>query len=515
MKRRVRAATDAAPGQEIELKLRVPPARLHALLASPLLRASGASRSVRLAATYYDTPDLTLWHRRIALRVRREGRRWVQALKGGGSVASGVHTRVELESVLRNAKPDLSVLPRNALTKGLRDGNIAATLVPVLSTDIKRTLRLLAPAPGVLIEVAIDRGEIRSGVRRDAVCELELELKKGPVTALFDLALQLSAIEPLELEHHSKAERGYALYEARFSAPQKATDVRLTRSMDAGEAFRLIAASTLVQIQGNARGVLDSEDPEYLHQLRVGLRRLRSALDLFCEPLGDALDEPASKLRVISKGLGPARDWDVLITETLTAMTGVPGMAKLLAACKPAHQSARGEAKNTIKTNIYTDSMLTMGRWLVTPQAIDGVPWRKPVRQAAAQILSARHARLIKRGRQLAKQSPEQLHRLRIAVKKLRYAVEFFNDLFQVKAMAVQRARLEKLQDILGCINDAATLESLFATASCRNRQWPAAAADVVMLQHQQRARQQHGRLTSAWRRYRAAARPWAKSQGR
>ena len=515
MKRLARAATDAAPGQEIELKLRVPPARLRALLASPLLRSSVAARTVHLAATYYDTPDLTLWRQRIALRVRREGRRWVQALKGGGSVASGVHSRMEFEAVLRNAKPDISVLPRNGLTKVLRDGNIASTLVPVLSTDIKRSLRLLTPAPGVLIEVAIDRGEIRSGSRCDKVCELELELKKGPVTALFDLALQLSAVEPLELEHHSKAERGYALYDPQLSAPQKAAAVRLTRSMDAGEAFRHIAASTLSQIQGNARGVLDSDDPEYLHQMRVGLRRLRSALDLFHEPLGDALAEPGAKLRAVSGGLGPARDWDVLITETLPQMTGIPGITKLAAACAPVHQDARREAKSTIKTNFYTTAMLTIGRWLVTPQAIADASWRVPVRQAAAQILVARHARVIKRGRQLTRQSPEQLHRLRIAIKKLRYAVEFFNDLFQVKAMAVQRARLEKLQDILGCINDAVALESLFATASSNARRWPAAAADEVMRQHQQLALQQRKRLASAWRRYRAAAQPWAKSQGR
>jgi CHAD domain-containing protein len=159
--------------------------------------------------------------------------------------------------------------------------------------------------------------------------------------------------------------------------------------------------------------------------------------------------------------------------------------------------------------------MLTIGRWLAMPQAIADAPWQVPVRQAAAQILAARHARVIKRGRQLTRKSPEQLHRLRIAVKKLRYAVEFFNDLFQVKAMAVQRARLEKLQDILGCINDAVALESLFATASNNARRWPVAAADAVMRQHQQLALQQRKRLASAWRRYRAAAQPWTKSQGR
>lgn len=515
MKRRVRAAPAAAAGQEIELKLRVPPARLRALLASPLLRAAVTARTVQLAATYYDTPDLQLWRKHIALRVRREGRRWVQALKGGGSVASGVHTRMEFESVLRSAQPDLSVLPRNALTKVLRDANIASTLVPVLSTDIKRSLRLLTPAPGVLIEVAIDFGEIRSGLRREKLCELELELKQGPVTALFDLALQLAELHPLELEQHSKAERGYALYDAQFSVPQKAAAVRLTRRMSAGDAFHCIAVSTLAHIQGNARGVLDSENPEYLHQMRVGLRRLRCALDLFREPLGDALAEPAAKLRTISQGLGLARDWDVLITETLPPMAAMPSIAKLAAACALAHQNARGKAKKTIKTNSYTTTMLTIGRWLVTPRTIADASWRVPVRQAAAQILSARHAQVIKRGRRLAGQSPAQLHGLRIAVKKLRYAVEFFNHLFQVKAMVEQRARLEKLQDILGRINDAVTLESLFAAASRNARRWPAAAADAVMQQHQQLALQQREHLASAWQRYRAAAQPWTTSKGR
>ena len=519
MKCRVGAPRRADPvakvNQEVELKLRVPPTRLRALLASPLLRASGAPRTMRLAATYYDTPDLHLWRNRIALRVRREGRRWVQAVKGGGSVASGVHTRMEFETVVRDAHPDLSVLPRSPLVKVLRAGNVAATLVPVLSTDIKRSLRLLAPAPGVLIEVAIDRGEIRSGTRCDAVCELELELKQGPLTALFDLALQLAAVQPLELESQSKAERGYALYSTQFAKPHKATAVRLDSAMDAGAAFCIIAASTLAQVQGNARGVLDSEDPEYLHQMRVGLRRLRSALDLFHEPLGDALAVQAASLRALGAGLGAARDWDVLITETLPQLSGLPHIKSLAAICGVMCQTTRTKSKKVIKTNTYTETMLTLGRWLAMPQATADTAWRAPARVAAARILAIRHARVLKRGQRLAKQTPAQLHRLRIAVKKLRYAAEFFDDLFQVKAMAVQRARLEKLQDILGSINDAETVESLFAAAQSGARRWPEAPANAVVMWHKQRAMRQRDRLSAAWRRFRAAPQPWQKTPGR
>ena len=515
MNRRIRAprsADQAATAiNEVELKLRVSPERLRTLLALPLLRGSGATRTLRLSATYYDTPDLHLWRNHIALRVRREGGRWIQAVKGGGAVTSAVHTRLELENVLRDAHPDLSVLPRIKLTKSLHAGKVASRLVPVLITDIRRTVRRLAPAPGVLIELAIDRGEIRSGKRREAVCELELELKRGPVTALYDLALLLAARQPLELEHHSKAERGYALYAAQSAAPLKAGAVGLKRAMDTGAAFRAITASALLQVQGNARGVLDSDNPEYVHQMRVGLRRLRSALDLFCDQLGDVVDPHAADLRTLGAGLAVAREWDVLVTETLPRMHGIPDIKKLLAACDQARLAARREAKLIIKTNTYVETMLLLGRWLASPQATADAGWRESAGVTAAGILEARHARVLKRGRRLAAQSPEQLHRLRIAIKKLRYAVEFFNDLFQVKAMAVQRNRLEKLQDILGFINDAESLEPLFAKAQSVARRWPAGAAEAVVLRHQRRATRQRKQLASAWRIFKDAPKPWLK----
>lgn len=505
---RVPRSADMAPAGEIELKLRVTPARLHELMASPLLRACAGVRTQRLAATYYDTPDTALWRHRIALRVRREGKRWVQAIKGGGTQQSGLHSRLEYETPLHNARPDLSALPDGPLAGILRSSRVVDALLPVLSTSITRTVRMLQPAPGVSIEAAIDRGEIRCGRRRVAVCELELELKRGPVTALFDLAQQLVATLPLVLEHHSKAARGYALFDAATGAPRKAAAVRLNRSMDAGEAFRAIISATLSQVQGNARGVLDSDDPEYLHQMRVGLRRLRSALDLFGLQLGNAVAAHAAGLRALGTGLGAARDWDVLMTEILPQIPA-PDAKVLAGSCAQARSSARRKAKKLIKTNTYNVPMLELGRWLATPRATAGMSWREPARTAAARILAVRYARVLKRGRRLSDLSPEQLHRLRIAVKKLRYAVEFFNDLFQVKAMAVQRARLAKLQDILGTINDAVAVDPLLEAARRNAREWPADAARALRLWHQERAAAHRDSLVRAWRRFRAAPRPW------
>ncbi len=512
--RRRRSGTPAAAA-EIELKLRLPPARLRQALALPLLAAARGARTQKLSATYFDTPAMDLWRNRIVLRVRREGGRWVQAVKGGGSVASGVHTRLEMETVIPDARPDVSVLPREPVTKILRSQKIADTLVPVLSTEISRSVRLLEPAPGVLIEVAIDRGVIRSGRRREAVCELELELKRGPVTALFDLARRLAAAIPLALEHRSKAERGYALFSASVAAPVKATPILLARSMNAGEAFRAIAASALAQVHANAYGVIGSKDPEYLHQMRVGLRRLRSALSLFRDLLGDDFAPHAAALRTIAVKLGAARDWDVLVIETMPEIRAVSppvsAATAFAAVCVACQQASRRESQKYIKTNNYLDAMLALGRWLVSPSLTAAAGWQEAARSRAARILVARHARVLKRGSHLARCSAADLHRLRIAVKKMRYAVEFFAGLFQVKEMAVQRARLAKLQDILGHINDAAVVEPLLdaaSSAAAPGREVKAAAA-IVLEWHRVRAVAEREKLHLAWRRYRAARRPW------
>lgn len=505
---------DAGPAIETELKLRAPAGQWRRLLMSPLLRGVARGRTQRLAATYYDTPQCDLWRNRLALRVRREDGRWVQAVKGAGSVESGLHSRLELETALRGAHPDPSLVPRHGWTRVLHAPEIAAALVPVLRTEITRTQRTLAPQPGVLIEAALDRGLIRSGRRRDTVCELELELKQGPVSALFDLALQLATELPLTLEHRSKAERGYALFERSLAAPVKAVPVQLMPAMDAAAAFRVMTATALTQIHGNARGALGSADPEFLHQLRVGLRRLRSVFDLFKSPLGAALEPHATAVRALAAALNAARDWDVLVEETLPLLTDLPGAEALVAASARARHVARRKAKIDFKTIGYDLTMVALGRALVLPETTADAVWREPVRAAAARMLAERHARVLKRGRRLAQQSPAQLHRLRIAVKKLRYAVEFFTDLFQVKEMAVQRARLVKLQDILGLINDGAAVASLFASQA-NTSGWPIEAADAVLAWHEARAARQRGRLARAWRRFRAAPEPWRRGARR
>jgi len=504
----------AAVVTEIELKLRFPPARLREVLASPLLSGSRRDAVRRLAGIYYDTPALDLWQQRIALRVRREGGRWTQTVKGGGSAVSGLHRRLEIETPLADSRPDLSGLPRHAVTRILRSRKVAEALTPVFHTAITRSLRLLEPAPGVLIEAAIDRGTVRSRRRRETVCEIELELKSGPATALFDLALQLAAQLPLALEHRSKAERGYALFRGSDAPPVKAAAPALGRSMTIGAAFCVIAGNALAQAQANEHGVIHGDDTEYLHQMRVGIRRLRSVFRLFRDWLGDAAATQDRSLRAISACLAPARDWDVLVTETLPAIAGTPSAVRLspafLAACKGRQAQARRELKNSIKTKSYNESMLSLGYLLARLGDAPGdAAWRRPVRSSAAKVLAAWHARVIKRGRHLDQRSSAELHRLRIAVKQLRYAVEFFSGLFSRRRMAVLRGRLTVLQDILGRINDAATVEPLLAGTAVSGGRAVQASTGVVIGWCEARAAGERDALQTAWRRFRTAAQPW------
>ncbi|MBX3665830.1 MAG: CHAD domain-containing protein [Burkholderiales bacterium] len=512
--RRRQQKADAAVATEVELKLRFPPSRLRDVLASPLLPGVRRTAGRRLAATYYDTPALDLWRRRIALRVRREGGRWVQTVKGGGSAASGVHRRLEIEIPLTDPRPDLSGLPRHAVTRVLRSRKVAEAVTPVFHTAITRSPCLLEPAPGVLIEAAIDRGTVRSGRRREAVCEIELELKRGPVTALFDLALRLAAQLPLAPEHRSKAQRGYALFRGSDMPPAKAVAPVLDRSMSTGEAFCAIAGNALAQAQANEYGVIHGDDPEYLHQMRVGIRRLRSAFRLFRDLLGEAAAPPAGALRAIAADLGPARDWDVLVTETLPAIAAMLPAERLspafFAACARQRALARRKLKISIKTNTYNESMLVLGQWLARLGDGPGqAAWRRPVRGSAAKILAAWHARVLRRGRHLEQCSSAELHRLRIAVKQLRYAVEFFSGLFSQRRMAALRDHLVRLQDILGRINDAASVESLLGGAVVSGGCAAQTPAGIVIGWCEARAAGERAALQAAWRRFRAAPQPW------
>lgn len=451
--------------REIELKLRVQAADVP-LLRAVLTRLGGGARARerKLASLYFDTPQLALLGAGAALRVRRIGRHWVQTLKGGGAVQGGLHVREEQEGPVARPLPDLRQL---APVPGLAWADIGPQLVPVFGTEFRRSIWNLSYQGGT-IEAALDRGRVHCGERQEEILELELELKAGPPDALYALALELAAAAPLAPDPVSKAERGYRLFQGASLAPVKAVAPAIDAHLSVEQAFAAIVWSCLDQIQRNQRGVAEQTDPEFIHQMRVGLRRLRSALALFSTAVPRASWQPwAEALRWLAGELGAARDWDVLEEELLppllAQMQPRRPLAYLPRRVKTERLQARRRARAAVTSPRYGVLMLDIERWLAAHGWREAVGAEQlalldsPVAPLAQMLLARRHDQLRRRGRHLARLPDEKRHRVRVTAKKLRYAVEFFATLFPRKAVRPYLNALMALQDVLGALNDDAT----------------------------------------------------------
>ena len=164
---------------ETELKLLVPPRSIGRLGAHPLLRGRGHAARQRLYSVYFDTPKLDLWRQGVALRLRREGKRWVQTVKGSGTVHGGLHRRIEAESEVAGPVPDFSRIRDRELAATFASRRLRAQLKPVFTADFIRHSTILDLDADTRVEASVDHGVIRSGRRAEGVSELELELKKG------------------------------------------------------------------------------------------------------------------------------------------------------------------------------------------------------------------------------------------------------------------------------------------------------------------------------------------------
>jgi triphosphatase len=468
---------------EIELKLLVAPEDLGRIEHHPALRELRrfAGHKERLATVYYDTPEFDLARGGVALRVRRTGDRWVQTLKADGDSVAGLHARDELEWPLDGEALDLAALDTSRYRALFAESHVRERLQPVFRTDFDRAARLVSFPDGTAAELALDHGEIRAGARTAPISEAEIELKSGDAQRLFELARELARDVPLRLGYESKAERGYALAGAAAAAPRKARPVMLAHGLSAGAGLRRIAAACIAQIQANEGGLLAGRDPEYLHQFRVGLRRLRSCLDIVGTAVGkEAIAPLAEELRWLGAALGPARDWDVFAAETLARLArefeAAADLQAFLARCAAIRRAHGEAARDAVSSPRYTALLLALGEsfarddlgGLTRPQAGDTAgpdaaasKLSAPVGDFAASVLDKRHRRLRKRGGDVPDAPAAERHRVRIDAKKLRYAAEFFASLYAPKRVRRYVGALEDLQDILGALNDAAVAERL------------------------------------------------------
>lgn len=459
---------------ETELKLLIDPKHVAKLRRNRLLKQYAAEKphQQELVSIYFDTPGLRVWRLGAALRTRQVDKGWLHALKGGGTVSGGLHQRGEWEFPGDGPELDLAALcklvgARSRWGKLLRDPQLAKHLQPIFSTQIIRTVWKLHLPAGTEIEFALDQGTVE---RRDTtlpISEIELELKSGDAMQLFDFALELLETVPMRIGNVSKAEHGYTLCGVQQPRVVHARMIKLSPAMTAAQGFRAIAANCMAQIEGNEAGVAEGDDPECLHQMRIGLRCLRSALDLFrgviaCPP---ALCE---EIDWLGAQLGEARDWDVLSETSVAAVAagisidaGVNAVQQLVSAMAGAKREIASAAVTSVR---FTRLMLKFHCWLLATADCSSAASNKantPLRKFADQMLEQERQRLLKRGKHLRDADPSARHRLRVAVKRSRYATEFLRSLYPAKRVNRYVDVLSSLQDELGRLNDAAVADRL------------------------------------------------------
>lgn len=483
----------AAGSREVELKLRVPPDRLQQLAACPVLadRALAPPRRRELASTYFDTPDRRLARRGLALRVRRVGRRRIQTLKAASQGTSALADRAEWEVPIAGEAPDLAAFPDPAAREaaGLV---LPGELAPVFETRIERTELAVGwpqrEQPEAVIAVAIDRGIIRADGKEEPVSELELELERGSERALAALAEALRGVAPLSVETRDKAVRGWALAAGLVPPPKKAAKLELEPDLTVAETFRKIGRACLGHWLANEVPAADGRDVEGVHQLRVALRRLRSAFSIFRSVLPEADRERlVGELRWLLGELGPARDRDVLAHDLLPPLRESGVLAEELAALDDA--LARGRpalyerVRGALASRRYADLALDLAIWLELERFTERASAEAravlegPILPFARDALERRWRKAKKRGRKFDRLTAEERHALRIAIKKLRYGLDFFASLWPGAETRKFARRLAELQDRLGHLNDVAVAEGLARAVAAESRGEPAGGA--------------------------------------
>lgn len=446
---------------EIELKLHITPENLLRLKRHPFLRSlsSSRARTLKLFSIYYDTAELDLRRRSMALRLRRVGKQYLQTLKGSGQSSAGLHQRNEWEMPVPSEQLDLDELKACG---GILPGSVRNRLQPVFVTEFSRNTRLLS-FDGAEVELCMDSGEIRAGQSSYPISELELELKSGEPRQLFKLALALLDIMPMQVEHTSKAEYGYLLYTADKPSVSKGKFPELNKSQSIASVLQIMIGSCLAHVQSNVPGALLKLDEEYLHQVRVGLRRLRVVLSIARSFHADTeLEFLREQVAGLCVELGRSREWDVFVTQTLAPIcTRLPehaGLREVLEESERMRRARHAGMEQSLASMDFQRLLLRFGSWMHGDPQADA---ETTLERFAAQTLKKRHKQVLKHGEVLVGEDASLLHALRIACKKLRYSVEMFGSLYPKSRTSNFVAVLSELQDILGALNDIAVAHQL------------------------------------------------------
>jgi len=481
---------------EVEIKFLVP-AGARAAVAAEVARGSAVERRT-LAARYLDTSDRRLARAGIAWRVRREGRRWIQALKAGGGALERFEHEVVRPDGSHDAAAHAETVVGQKLNRILRDARADGFDVGVrFQTGVKRTARRIRTR-GAVVEVAFDDGRLVAGTSRERILEVEFELVSGSTVSMLALAERWRKRFGLLYEPRSKSERGDRLADGLPLAPiRKARRPEYPRHAGTAEAFGAVLDECLSHVSRSASGIVAGDRSlrvEHVHQLRVGIRRLRSGLRSFSGWVPPPPDEMVERLRSLFATLGLSRDDDVLGEGVAAALerAGAPALTVPAAAPgpDPAATVRAAETQQLLLEWIAWQASLSEGRPAAAAAAAGDARPGDPAAASAGgsgpgmeqpgserpagdplvpsgsdddQATFGRDAerRLRRWHRGIAADwkrfddlDEENLHALRKRIKRQRYAVEFFAPVLRGGRTRRYLEPLASIQDRMGQLND-------------------------------------------------------------
>lgn len=416
------------------------------------LFAKVAHQTQSQASVYFDTAKGEVHKAGYSLRVRQVGNCFTQTVKTNGGSA-GLFNRGEWEEPIKQMVPDPKALNRTPLGK-LKKLN--RKVEPVVCSDVERTTWLI-DRDGSVIEAVLDSGAVSAGDEEARFHELELELKAGEPKALFDFAQELGQDVPLQLGVLSKEERGLMLAEGAFDHV-KATAPDIRKTMDVGQAFAAIVHECIRHFRLNEALIITKRDPEALHQARVAMRRLRTAFSLFRPAIRQASLEPLrTELVDFLVPFGEARNLDVFLDNHVDEL-GWRDRRKLMSARARVYD----RVIDALEAQRSRDMVLDLVEWTASGDWRKG-PASAPIGKFAARRLDAAWSKVRRRGAGLGDLEEIQLHRLRIDIKRLRYAVDFLAPLYAKRRVRKFASWLEDMQDCLGLIHDDMVSRQLVA----------------------------------------------------
>ena len=479
----------------MELELRLDPNHASRLSRLPLLTPlrNGRARGKKLRIVWYDGPDRPLAGQGLALA--EQGQQW------------------RLEQLYPNSAP----WPPGGPTPFLATGQAPAAIVPDLPDPLTpiaafegRAVTLhLTTTPGPVTLTAL-HGALRAVASEHRVCRVRLD---GPAEAVQDLALTLAGELDLAVPRCCLAAEAMASASGTPPLPRRQGAPELPAKATIPEAFAHVVGHLSDVILHFAPAAAERQDgPEPVHQMRVAVRRLRSAIKVFRRAMRSALVQSADAgLKTLAAKLAPTRDWDVFATETVAdvsnAFAADKRLARLLAAVERRRRLCHDELRAYLTSSEFRRLGIELaclaGRqdWPAILDATEQAELTVELQDFAAKMLSKRLKRLTQPDTDLSSMEPAALHALRLRAKRLRYAAEIFAPLYSGKTAARYIRRISKLQDQLGKLNDATVAASLLAELN-GNGGNHAFASGLVLGFIGARNRHTRGRIDRSWSRF-------------